>query len=89
MTPATPTRPTTVNVPATTPVLEKNPELEEDVLEGVDETVVPVAKLVNVPVYTDTDVSPSGCAAGVIATTGGAADVGVDVDLDVDVDPEG
>lgn len=56
-------------------------------LEGVDETVVPVAKLVNVPVYTDTDVSPSGCAAGVIATTGGAADV--DVDVDVDVDPEG
>lgn len=65
--------------------MRPHPELEEDVLEGVDETVVPVAKLVNVPVYTDTDVSPSGCAAGVIATTGGAADV--DVDLDVDVDP--
>jgi len=46
------------------------------VLEGVDEAVVPVAKLVNVPVYAD--VSPNGCAAGVVAMTAGATDVGVD-----------
>jgi hypothetical protein len=74
--PATPSRPATVNVPATAPVFEKNPELEEGVLEGVDEAVVPVAKLVNVPVYAD--VSPNGCAAGVVAMTAGATDVGVD-----------
>lgn len=67
-----------MNVPATAPVFEKNPELEEGVLEGVDEAVVPVAKLVNVPVYTE--VSPDGCAAGVVAMTAGAADVGVDVE---------
>lgn len=76
--PATPSRPATVNVPATAPVFEKNPELEEDVLEGVDEAVVPVAKLVNVPVYTD--VSPNGCAAGVVVTTAASADADVDVE---------
>lgn len=46
-------------------------------LEGVDEAVVPVAKLVNVPVYTD--VSPNGCAADVVATTAAAADADVDM----------
>lgn len=76
--PATPSRPATVNVPATAPVFEKNPELEEAVLEGVDEAVVPVAKLVNVPVYTE--VIPNGCAGGVVATTAAAADVDVDVE---------
>lgn len=67
-----------MNVPATAPVFEKNPELEEGVLEGVDEVVIPVAKLVNVPVYPD--VSPNGCAAVVVAMTPGAADVGVDAE---------
>lgn len=47
-------------------------------LEGIDETVVPVAKLVNVPVYTD--VSPNGCAAGVVVTTAASADADVDVE---------
>lgn len=55
-------------------------ELEEDVLEGVDEAIVPVAKLVNVPVYTD--VNPNGCAADVVATTGAA--VVADVDMDIE-----
>lgn len=49
-------------------------------LEGVDEAVVPVAKLVNVPVYTE--VRPNGCAGGVVATTAAAADVDVDVDVE-------
>lgn len=60
--------------------MKSHPELEEDVLEGVDEAVVPVAKLVNVPVYTG--VGPNGCAAGVVATTAAA-------DADVDVAVEG
>lgn len=85
---ATPSRPATVNVPATAPVFEKNPELEEDVLEGVDEVVVPVANVVKVPVYTD--VSPKGCTAGVgvAAITAGAADVGVDADVEGLVEEE-
>lgn len=84
--PATPSRPATVNVPATAPVFEKKLELEEDVLEGVDEAVVPVAKLVNVPVYTD--VSPNGCAADVVATTAAAADADVDMDMEGLVEEE-
>lgn len=66
-------------------MFEKNPELEEDVLEGVDEVVVPVVK-VNVPVYTDA--GPNVCAAGVVATTA-AADMEVDVDVEALTEEEG
>jgi len=72
ITPATPHRPATVNVPATAPVFEKNPELEEDVLEEAAEAVTPVGGLVTGPVCpTVTDV----CAVDVAPPIAAGADV--------------
>jgi len=57
-----------VNVPATAPVFEKNPESEEDVLEGVVEIIVPVGSLVSVPGPEYPSVTDA-CAVGVAAPT--------------------